>query len=88
MDAPMPDLKFVLLRRSLGGLASFSPDRTVLRTASLRDHVLRRFASDGGVAARREIIAKLEREPEQSGAAEELIRQQIVLRNWDGSWVH
>jgi hypothetical protein len=84
IDAPTPDLKFVLLRRSLEGLASFSPERIVLRSAALSDHVLDRFAPDGGATARREIVARLKREPEQAGAAEELIRLQIVLRDWDG----
>jgi len=79
---PLPALQFELIRRAIDGLAAVNADRHALRSSLFSEHILRRLLPRGATAARNQIIRRLAANPEAPGAAEEMLRQMLILRDW------
>jgi hypothetical protein len=80
--APLPPLRLELLRLAMEGITLDHGNRLTLRSAALREQILHRLLPRGSEAARMAVIGRLAGALDRPGAAEESLRQLLVLRRW------
>jgi hypothetical protein len=80
--APLPRLRLELLRQAMEGITLSHGNRLTLRSAAFREQILHRLLPDGSEAARMVVIERLAGALDTPGAAEETLRQLLVLRRW------
>lgn len=81
-DEPLPQLRFSLLRHDLQAVAGGDATRLNLRSSALAEKILAKLHPGGSEALRRQIVERLTSDPELPGAAEEVLRQLVHLREW------
>ena len=81
-SAQLPALRLELLRQALESLVLSGGNRWTLRSAAVRDHLMARLFPNGAEAARAGIVVRLSQVLESPGAAEEVLRQLLILRRW------
>jgi hypothetical protein len=80
--APLPRLRLELLMQAMEGITLTHGNRLTLRSAAFSEQILHRFLSTGSEAARMVVIERLAGALYTPGAAEESLRQLLVLRRW------
>lgn len=79
---PLADLRFALLRRALDGLTTGDALEPVLRSSILAEAISRRFHPGRVAKVRKKIADRLRMSPQTPGAAEECLRQLVLLGDW------
>ncbi len=82
-DDPLSDLDLAVLRQEMSSLVAFAPERVELRSSALRETLRRELHLGDERDARSILIELLTANVQEHGAAEELIHQLSLGKEWD-----
>jgi tetratricopeptide (TPR) repeat protein len=83
VGTPLPPLRTLLLRQAIEGIAVAQGNLVTLRSSLVREAILRRIAESDRAEFQRGMVQKLSQALDVAGAPEEILRQLLVLRDWE-----